>query len=97
MKNINELIFRVNNNLRTDLNVEKDDIKKLLAIAMKMEKQFAISGVSHSYYQVVHDTRKLGMQEVTDRLPDLESAKKALEHNKQWLNGMYIIAKINCG
>ena len=54
-------------------------------------------GVSHSYYQVVHDTRKLGMQEVTAGLPDLESAKKALEHNKQWFEGMYIVARINCG
>ena len=48
MKNINELIFRVNNNLRNNRQVEKDDIKKLLAIAMKMEKQFAISSVSKS-------------------------------------------------
>ena len=45
MKNINELIFRVNDNLRNNMNVKKDDIKELLAIAMKMEKQFAISGV----------------------------------------------------
>ena len=50
MKNINELIFRVNNNLRNNLNVEKDDIKELLTIAMKMEKQFAISGVVKSSY-----------------------------------------------
>ena len=49
MKNINELIFRVNNKLRNDLNVEKDDIKELLSIAMKMEKQFAISGVVSTY------------------------------------------------
>jgi hypothetical protein len=54
-------------------------------------------GISHSYYQVVHDVRKLGMQEVTAGLPTLESAKKAMEHNKQWFDNMYIMARINCG
>ena len=49
MKNINELIFKVNNDLRNNLNVEKDDIKELLAIAMKMEKQLFLSDVSKRY------------------------------------------------
>lgn len=80
--------------------------KELIKIAQDLERGtinenkartllLGLLGVRHSYYQVVHDVRKLGMQEVTDALPDLESAKKALEHNKQSFEGMYIVARIN--
>ena len=48
MKNINELIFRVNDNLRNNLEVDKQDVKQLLNIAMEMEKQLSISRVSKS-------------------------------------------------
>ena len=73
MKNINELIFRVNNNLRNNLNVEKDDIKELLSIAMNMEKQFAIYGALPRIEQLVckHcDSKKELHSETTGLCPD---------------------------
>ena len=84
MENINELIFRVNNNLRNNLQVEKDDIKELLAIAMKMEKQLALCNVvgeanSQFAVKIAHT-----------------SIKKIKLVAKLVLIGLHIIKQTNC-
>ena len=84
--------------MKTELSKIAQDLERCAITEDKARTLLlGLLGVSHSYYQVVHDVRKLGMQEVTAGLPDIESAKEALEHNKQWFEGMYIIARINCG
>jgi len=52
MTNINELIFRVNNNLRNKVEINKQDARELLKIAMTMEKQLSIPRVCGQSEQI---------------------------------------------
>ena len=61
----------------------------------QLPEQLALYGVVPSYYQVVQETRKLGLQEVTAGLKTLEQAKKAMKENEQWFDNMHIMAKID--
>ena len=78
MENINELIFRVNNDLRNNLEVDKNDIKKLLNIAMEMEKQLALCNVVSSL--TLEDLTKI-VNAFTDINIPIEAVKEEIELN----------------
>ena len=80
----------------TDKHFDLDNYKDWLEEQLTdCRKQLSIHSVVPSYYQVVQETRKLGLQEVTSGFKTLDEAKKAMKQNEQWFNKMYIIARID--
>lgn len=73
--------------IANDLHSGKIEDKKGKAILLQL--------LGLSNYIVVHDTRKLGTQQIGDVFKDLESAEIALEINKEWFDGMYIVARVD--
>lgn len=46
------------------------------------------------YFQVVKDTRKLGMQEISNKLNTLSAARKELKDYSEFYDDLYIIARL---
>lgn len=81
--------------LESSNKILEDKLKILKKENKELKEQLALYGVVPSYYQVVQETRKLGLQEVTSGLKTLEQAKKAMKENEQWFDKMYIMARID--
>lgn len=71
------------------------ELIKTDSLMKELNQQLFLYGVMPSYFQVVQETRKLGLQEVTSGLKTLDQAKKAMKENEQWFDNMHIIAKID--